>query len=268
MISAPLWHECGTHLRTKAPRVRAFTWAERFEHVAHAANHCSSTSCAATEIMAVSAASTSGGSGLHTAPFRSRNMTSDAHEARLLPSGNGWFQAAGTRVPRPCRREIDTRRLDQHGRLRAGDLFGEPEVLGQRDVAGHHARRSSSSLSRSKSSRALVANAASSRTRSTSAASDSTINASGSFRAHARRLRLVCELLRESDSGLLRHDITISHCHDPSLCQAGCRTLVISVPSIAASRAVRPDSEDATPESRETRTDLHSAECGARSSSL
>jgi len=58
------------------------------------ANQDSSTSCAATASMACSASSTSGGSGDHTIPLRSRKRTSAAHAARLFPSGRGWFHAS------------------------------------------------------------------------------------------------------------------------------------------------------------------------------
>lgn len=56
-------------------------------------------------------------------------------------------------------------------------LFREPEVLGQADVAGHRASRSSSSLSRSRSVRARAVKSLSARTRSISAARDSTMRA-------------------------------------------------------------------------------------------
>lgn len=96
-------------------------------------------------------------------------MTSAAHAARLLPSGNGWFHdnrqvstalvehvgiellVAETGLRSVQRRvgEIDPRGFDKDGCFQAGDLLGEPEVFGERDVSRHLASRSSSSLSRS-----------------------------------------------------------------------------------------------------------------------
>ena len=69
----------------------------------HAASHASSTSCAATDCIAVSASSTSGGSDTHEPSLRSMNITRAAQAARLLPSGNGCSTRADTPAPRLCR---------------------------------------------------------------------------------------------------------------------------------------------------------------------
>jgi hypothetical protein len=63
---------------------------------------------AATASIAVSAASTSGGSGSQVPPLRSMNMTSEVR-------GVG---------------EVDPGGFDEHGSFDAGDLLREPEVLG------------------------------------------------------------------------------------------------------------------------------------------
>ncbi len=68
-------------------------------------------------------------------------------------------------------------RLRERGCVDASDLLGEPEVLGQADVSSHLASRSSNSLSRARSVRARSVNSWSARTRSISAASESTISA-------------------------------------------------------------------------------------------
>ena len=53
------------------------------------ANHCSSTSRAATASMASTASSVTGCSSFHDPLFRSMNNNRHAQAARLLPSGNG-----------------------------------------------------------------------------------------------------------------------------------------------------------------------------------
>lgn len=60
--------------------------------------------------------------------------------------------------------------------INTGDLLGEPEVLNEVEVAGHFARRSSSSLSRSRRRLARWVKSSSARTRSISADSESTIS--------------------------------------------------------------------------------------------
>jgi hypothetical protein len=105
----------------------------------------SSTSCAATASMAVSASLPTGGSGAHSAPFRSRNISRVDLAARLLPLvGGGSKPAAGqysglvgevrvelfaAQAGRGCvqRRvgQVAAAGLHQHNRVDAGHLFGE-----------------------------------------------------------------------------------------------------------------------------------------------
>ncbi len=73
--------------------------------------------------------------------------------------------------------KIGTGCLGEGVGVNAGDLLGEPEVLGQRDVAGHFARRSNSSRSRSSSRLARLVKSSSPRTRWISALSASTMSA-------------------------------------------------------------------------------------------
>src|SRR5579863_4261177 len=73
--------------------------------------------------------------------------------------------------------EVDAGHVGQDLRVDPGDLFSEPEELGQRDESGQRASRSSSSLSRLRSRPARAVKSLSARTRAISAERDSMMSA-------------------------------------------------------------------------------------------
>src|SRR5204863_356415 len=98
-------------------------------------------------------------------------------QERLRPALNGLVHVVSGGAVQCRVGQVQPGGLHQDGRLDARHLLGEPDVFRQAQVPGHRARRSRSSLSRSSRRFARAVKSLSRRTRSTSAASDSTMRA-------------------------------------------------------------------------------------------